>query len=85
MPDNPTQTETWFRNRVALKKFAEEQPLPQGFSVSATDDLQIFEITDSRTQNRTEVAIFAYKTVRRALADLFTENPSQASVDLDDK
>jgi len=71
MPTSDERESIWYRNRLDLKRYAEEQPLPARFTVTASDDLQQMEIADRVTGARSTVAIFAYRAGRKVLHDLF--------------
>ena len=58
-------------NRTALRRYAEEQPIPARFSVAPSADLLVYEIIDTSSLRSSEVPIFAYKAVRKALYELF--------------
>ena len=59
--------------RGGIMAQAMKSPLPARFKVERDKDRPIHHITDMETGNKTAVSLFAYKSVRNALNDLFPE------------
>lgn len=56
-----------------IKTQAEKTELPERFEVIEVDDKPQVILKDKKTGKRTEVDLYSYRNVRKALFDLFNE------------
>lgn len=59
--------------RGRMKSQTEKTVFPERFEVTVVDDKRHVIVKDTKTGKTTEVSTFAYRSVKKALFDLFNE------------